>query len=84
MTRKITTTYYTRADGYEYLAGEEPSITVEVEQQDRFTATVIDDLEAAGVPTNEQPGLRERAIEQFWSAEHAAWLMTPAGEASGQ
>lgn len=83
-TRKITTCYYVRADGYEYLIGEEPSITVEVEQEDRFTARVCDDLDELGVPADEQAGVRERAIEQFWAAEHSAWLQSPEGEASGQ
>lgn len=79
-TRKITTSYYVRADGYEFLVGEEPSVTVEVEQEDRFTARVCDDLDALGVPAGEQPGVRERAIEAYWAAERSAWLETPAGE----
>ena len=76
-TRKITT-YYDAADG------TEPDVTVEVEQQDRFTALVIDDMDALGVPADEQAAVRERAIEHFWATEHLAWLRSPEGEASGQ
>ena len=66
--RKITTYYYEAADD------TEPDVTVEVEQQDRFTALVCDDLDALGVPEAEQPGLRERAIEAYWAAERSAYL----------
>lgn len=76
-TRKITI-YYEAADG------TEPDVTVEVEQQDRFTAIVLDDLDALSVPPDEQPSLRERAVAAFWAAERAAWLQSPAGEVSGQ
>lgn len=83
-TRKITTCYYTRADGYEYLVGEEPYVTLTVERQDRLTALVIDDLDELGVPADEQSGVRDRAIDQFWEAERSDWLLSPEGEASGQ
>lgn len=76
-TRAITTTY-------EATAGTEVDITVEVEQQDRFTAIVLDDLDELGVPADEQDGVRARAVEQFWQVERAAWLQSPEGEASGQ
>ncbi len=66
-TRKITT-YYAQTDE------SDATITVTVEQEDRFTATVCDDLDDLGVPTDEQPGLRLRVIEQFWQAERAAWV----------
>lgn len=75
---RTVTTYYESADG------TEPSITVEVEQQDRFTAIVLDDLDDLGVPADEQPGVRDRAVEAFWAAERSDWLQSPAGEASGQ
>lgn len=68
-TRKITT-YYESADG------TEPEITLDVEQEDRFTARVCDDLDDLGVPQIEQPGLRERAIEAFWAAERRAYIMS--------
>jgi hypothetical protein len=78
MTNRKITTHYEAADG------TEPDITVEVEQQDRFTAIVIDDLDDLGVPADEQPGVRDRAIAAFWAAERSDWLQSPEGEASGQ
>lgn len=66
-TRKITT-YYEAADG------TEPDITVEVEQEDQFTARVCDDLDDLGVPECEQASLRDRAVEAFWAAERSAYL----------
>lgn len=63
-TRKITT-WYEDVDG-------EREITVDVEQQDRFTAIVLDEL--GGVPEGEQQGVRERAVEAYWAAERSAYL----------
>lgn len=68
MTTRKVTTYYEAADG------TEPDITVEVEQEDRFTARVCDDLGDLGVPEIEQAGLRDRAVEAFWAAERSAYL----------
>lgn len=69
MTIRKITTHYEAADG------TEPDITVEVEQEDRFTATVCDDLDDMGVPIGEQAGVRDRAVEQFWQSERIVYLM---------
>jgi hypothetical protein len=68
MTIRKITTYYEAANG------TEPDITVDVEQEDRFTARVCDDLDDLGVPESEQAGVRDRAIDAFWAAERAAYL----------
>jgi hypothetical protein len=68
-TRKITTCY-------EAADGTEPTITLEVEQEDRFTAIVLDDLDDLGVPESEQAGLRARAVEAYWAAERRAYIMS--------
>ncbi len=52
--RKITT-FYEDVDG-------EREIAVDVEQQDRFTAIVLDDL--LGCPEGERDGIRERAVAE--------------------
>ncbi len=72
--RKITT-WYEDVDG-------EREIAVDVEQQDRFTAIVLDDL--LGCPEDERDGIRERAVAEYWRLERSDWLQSPEGEASGQ
>ena len=81
-TRKITTTYEALEPTNVLFAGHavlsanryvERSVTVEVEQEDRFTARVCDDLDDLGVPADEQAGVRDHAIEAFWAAERSAY-----------
>jgi hypothetical protein len=73
--RKVTT-HYECADGVER------EITIEVEQEDRYTVNVCSGLD--GVPEDEREGVIDRATEAFWAAARAEWLRTPEGEASGQ
>ena len=71
---RTVTIYYALTDE------SDATVTVMVESEDLRHARVTSDLDELGVPESEQAGVRERAIEAYWSAEHAAWLQTPAGE----
>ena len=71
---RTITTYYAQTDESDAM------VTVTVEADGLRHARVTSDLDELGVPESEQAGVRERAIEAYWSAEHAAWLQTPAGE----
>jgi hypothetical protein len=66
---------------YEDAAGEHP-VTVEVEDGDaRGDARIWSDLDDLGVPESEQAGVKNWAIEKYWAAERAAYLLaTPDAE----
>lgn len=59
----------------------ERELVVEVEQQDRFAAIVIDDLDH--IPEREHDRIKQQAEQKFWELEHEAWLLTPEAEAMG-
>lgn len=77
MKSRDVSTYYEAPDG------TEPTITVTVEPEDLRHAEVTTDLDALGVPEDEQAGVCGRAIEAYWAAERDVYLRSGQAERDG-